>query len=180
MTGERILVACIGNIFRGDDAFGVEVARRLSARALPAGVLVKDFGIRGFDLTYALMDPRELTLLVDACPRGDQPGAIYVIEPDPPETEPVEDSQAPLETHGMNPMNVLRVVNAMGGAPSRILVVGCEPFDLGSEDEGKLGLSEIVEAAVGEAAELIETLVSRVLAGESVDEVLRSEVLQSH
>jgi hypothetical protein len=72
------------------------------------------------------------------------------------------------------------MINAIGGAPSRILIVGCEPFDLGSEEEGKLGMSDIVQAAAGEAAALIETLVSKVLAGESVEEVLRSEVLQSH
>ena len=27
---QRILIACVGNIFLGDDAFGVEVARALS------------------------------------------------------------------------------------------------------------------------------------------------------
>ena len=48
-----ILVAGIGNIFMGDDAFGCEVARRLAGRTLPEGVRVVDFGIRGFDLAYA-------------------------------------------------------------------------------------------------------------------------------
>ena len=78
----RILVAGIGNIFMGDDAFGVEVARRLSQRTLPAGVRVSDFGIRGFDLAYALQDGYETTILIDACPRGEEPGTLFVVEPD--------------------------------------------------------------------------------------------------
>ena len=53
----KILVAGVGNIFLGDDGFGVEVALSLSKRQLPESVQVKDFGIRGFDLAYALARP---------------------------------------------------------------------------------------------------------------------------
>ncbi|MGA7234724.1 MAG: hydrogenase maturation protease [Bryobacteraceae bacterium] len=162
MNHPRILVACIGNIFLGDDGFGTEVARRLAARTLPPEVSVKDFGIRGLDLTYALLDPYELTILVDACPRGGEPGSVYLIEPDPLTGN---DEPPRLEAHAMNPMNVLRAVKAMGGASGRILIVGCEPADLGPE-EGQLGLSEAVQAAVDEAVILIETLVSKLLEGE--------------
>jgi hydrogenase maturation protease len=77
-----ILVACIGNIFLGDDGFGVEVARELSKRPLPSDVLVRDFGIRGLDLAYALLDHSGLTILVDASPRGELPGTVYLIEPE--------------------------------------------------------------------------------------------------
>jgi hydrogenase maturation protease len=70
MTRPRILVAGVGNIFLGDDAFGVEVARRLARRELPDAVRVVDFGIRGLDLTYALLDGYEAVILVDALPRG--------------------------------------------------------------------------------------------------------------
>ena len=51
MTEPRILIACIGNIFLGDDGFGTEVARRLAQRDLPSDVILRDFGIRGLDLT---------------------------------------------------------------------------------------------------------------------------------
>src|SRR5437870_2595644 len=78
----RILVAGIGNIFLGDDAFGCEVVQRLAARAWPASVRVVDFGIRGFDLAYALMDGYDVTIFVDATPRADAPGTLYTIEPD--------------------------------------------------------------------------------------------------
>ena len=151
-----ILVACIGNIFLGDDGFGVEVARRLADQPMPPGVVLKDFGIRGLDLTYALLDSWDLVILVDACPRGGQPGEVYLIEPDP-----VDDRDRGIaDAHGMNPMKVLRLVKSMGGPSNRILIVGCEPADLGGDEEGKLGLSEPVAAAVGKAANIIGALVS--------------------
>lgn len=163
MTNRRILIACIGNIFLGDDGFGVEVARRLAERTLPSGVVLKDFGIRGFDLVYALLDPWDLVVLVDACSRGGEPGEVYVIEPDPVEAAPAATSPIHLDTHGMNPMNVLRMVKSMGGTPHRILIVGCEPADLGSDEEGKLGLSEPVETAVDSAVTMIHRLVGGAL-----------------
>jgi hydrogenase maturation protease len=166
MTPPRILVACIGNIFLGDDGFGVEVAKRLLPRTFPPQVSVRDFGIRGFDLAYALMDPYELTILVDACARGGAPGTIYLIEPDP--TDAPNASAAPMEAHGMNPMNVLRLVKSLGGEPGHVVIVGCEPDDLGSDEEGKMGLSEPVRAAVDEAIAMIEALIVKVLNGEPV------------
>jgi hydrogenase maturation protease len=163
MPNTSILVAGIGNIFLGDDGFGVEVARRLGERRLPEGVKVVDFGIRGFDLAYALMDAREdVTILVDAAPRGGAPGDLYVIEPDLGAGDGLEPQPAVTETHGMNPMSVLRMVKSMGGRLNRILVVGCEPLTLGPE-EGAMGLSEPVEAAVNEAVTLIESLAARIL-----------------
>jgi hydrogenase maturation protease len=80
--GKAILIAGIGNIFLGDDAFGVEVAKRLAGQSFPEGVRVVDFGIRGFDLAYALLEGPDVTILVDACPRGGAPGTVYVIEAD--------------------------------------------------------------------------------------------------
>jgi hydrogenase maturation protease len=165
MTG-RVLIACIGNIFLGDDGFGTEVARRMARRPLPPGVILQDFGIRGIDLTYALLEPFELVILVDACTRGGEPGTIYLVEPDAAEGIALDAIPARLEMHSMNPMNVLCAVKSMGGAPGRILIVGCEPEELGSETDGKLGLSDPVDAAVEEAIDLIETLVSKVLHGE--------------
>lgn len=157
MTPPRILIAGIGNIFMGDDGFGTEVARRLAGRELPPEVTLKDFGISGIDLTYALFDPYDLVILVDACARGGQPGTIYLIEP---KTE--DGITAPFEAHSMNPVNVLRTARQMGGARGRILLVACEPADLGPE-EGKMGLSDPVDAAIGEAVGMIEKLVAEKL-----------------
>ena len=168
MNPPRILIACVGNIFLGDDGFGVEVARRLAARRLPSDVLVKDFGIRGFDLAYALMESYELAILVDACARGGTPGTVYLIEPDPVEDDPAHPGLPQLEPHGMNPMNVLRLVKSLGGTPGRVLIVGCEPAELGSDSDGYIGLSEPVQAAIAEAIGLIDLLVSKVLDGNPV------------
>jgi hydrogenase maturation protease len=160
-----VLIAGIGNIFLGDDGFGVEVARLLASRELPEGVKVIDFGIRGFDLAYALMDGPGATILIDACPRGGEPGSVYVVAPDLGALDESESSQATADAHAMNPVSVLRMVKSMGGSPKRILLVGCEPMTLGPE-EGQMGLSAVVEAAVEEAVTVTEALVKKILSGE--------------
>jgi hydrogenase maturation protease len=157
-----ILVAGIGNIFLGDDAFGVEVARLLGNRKLPAAVRVVDFGIRGFDLAYALQDGYETTILVDACPHGEAPGTLYVIEPDLKSLDDPTAPRAVVEGHAMNPVNVLRMARAMNIELKNVLLVGCEPETLGGE-EGQMGLSAVVEAALEEAVELVESLIGKVL-----------------
>lgn len=154
---EKILVAGIGNIFLGDDGFGVEVAQRMARRKLPESVRVEEFGIRGIDLAYALMDGYELTILVDATPRGEVPGTIYVIEPECEQTE--SSRTAVIDGHGMNPMSVLGLVKSMGGKCERILIVGCEPEPL-LEAEGRMGLSEPVSGAVAPAIHTIEKLIA--------------------
>jgi hydrogenase maturation protease len=166
MPHPRILVAGIGNIFLGDDAFGSEVARRLALRELPEEVRVVDFGIRGFDLVYALLDGYDVTIFVDATPRGEAPGTLYTIEPDLNELNELDAEAMMVETHGMNPMKVLGMVKSMGGEFKRILLVGCEPAPLESED-GYMGLSEPVEAAVDEAVMLVESLVRVILEEEN-------------
>jgi hydrogenase maturation protease len=163
MEQPRILIACIGNIFQADDAFGVEVAKHLAKRSLPDTVRVVDYGIRGFDLAYALMDGYEVTIFVDATMRGGTPGTLYVIEPDLQELGEQNEQGLMIEPHGMNPMKVLSMAYSMGAQFKRLLVVGCEPETLGGE-EGAMGLSEPVQAAVIEAVSLVEGLVRENLA----------------
>jgi hydrogenase maturation protease len=166
-----ILVAGIGNIFLGDDAFGGEVARRLSTREFPPTVRVTDFGIRGYDLAYALLDGYDITILVDACPRGEPAGTLYVIEPDLKDLGGPEEPQCAVEAHSMNPLNVLRLATSLGPV-KRVLLVGCEPETLGPE-EGQMGLSEPIEAAVGEAVRLVESLIEKILGGnDSLQQIL--------
>jgi hydrogenase maturation protease len=122
---------------------------------------VVDFGIRGFDLAYALMEEHNLAILVDALPRGGQPGTLYVIRPNP---DALEDAlETTLDTHGMDPAKALRLVRAMGGEPGKILVVGCEPAVVESREDGQMGLSGPVQAAVPEAVALIESLITKAL-----------------
>lgn len=176
MTAGRVLVAGIGNIFLGDDAFGVEVARRLARRGLPDGVRVVDFGIRGFDLALALLDDDDAAILVDATPRGEAPGTLYVIEPDLDAVDEPGTSGAGIEPHSLDPVKVLRLVKALGGRPSRLLVVGCEPATFGEEGGGQMGLSAPVAAALEEAVSLIESLVGDILDEDDGEDGVTSRV----
>ena len=160
MSRKRVLVAGVGNIFLGDDGFGVEVVRRLAEREMPEGVEVKDFGIRGMDLAYALHEDYEAVVFVDAVPRGEEPGTVYLIEP-----EIEDDGEVSLDTHGMDPVKVIKLSRALGAKPTRTLVVGCEPqVVLSGEDydDMSMELSEPVQAAVGEAVKLVESLVEEI------------------
>jgi hydrogenase maturation protease len=150
----RILVAGIGNVFLGDDGFGVALADRLARRALPAGVEVVDYGIRGMDLAYALHDGWDAVVLLDATPRGRAPGTLYVIEPDLADLSPAVDA------HGMDPVMVLGLAQALGGPLPRVLVVGCEPQTVmrGDEEDVVAAISEPVRAALDEGVRLVEAL----------------------
>ncbi|MFM0336702.1 hydrogenase maturation protease [Paraburkholderia fungorum] len=169
-----ILVAGIGNVFLGDDGFGVEVVRRLRERlaagewpALADCVEVADFGICGIDLCYALLDGVASAILVDAMQRGDAPGTLYVIEPSAGESagdEATEPYALPvaMSPHEMDPARVLQTVRMLGGGCEDIVVLGCEPQDFGFEhgEEGRMGLSGPVAAAVEPATELTVKLVT--------------------
>jgi hydrogenase maturation protease len=160
----QILVAGIGNIFLGDDAFGSEVARRLMRRPQPPHVRVADFGIRGLDLVYALLDGCDTAILIDAVPRpGEPPGTLFLLEPP---VRPNDESSPPLiEAHSMDPMKVLRTAAAMGAKVGRVLIVGCQPSSPQSPDDDgcdtPMGMSAAVTAAVDEAVAMVESLVER-------------------
>ncbi|MCN9242246.1 hydrogenase maturation protease [Streptomyces sp. RY43-2] len=151
-----VLVAGIGNIFLGDDGFGVETARALAARPRPDRAEVVDIGVRGVHLAYQLLDGYDTLILVDTTVRGEEPGTLYVLEPD---TAGTGTPGAPLDGHRMTPDAVLALLGTLcaqtgGEPPRRTLVVGCEPASL---DEG-IGLSPQVSAAVPEAVRLIEEM----------------------
>ncbi|MGJ3561927.1 hydrogenase maturation protease [Streptomyces sp. INA 01156] len=156
--GTRTLVAGVGNIFLGDDGFGVETARRLAREDLPAGVEVADIGIRGVHLAYQLLDGYDTLVIVDATARGGEPGTLYLIDAGTPDgTGPAAD--VPLDGHRMSPDAVLALLATLcagtGATPRRTLVVGCEPACL---DE-TLELSPQVAAAVPEAVRMVTDLV---------------------
>jgi hydrogenase maturation protease len=150
----RTLVAGIGNIFLSDDGFGVEVANRLSEEQLPEEVRVFDAGIRARDLAYELLDGAYTrAILVDAVARGGPPGTVYVIEPDV--TQQGATAFADINGHAMDAEGTLAFVHALGGASTRILIVGCEPA---SVEEG-MGLTPPVAAAVDEAVSVVRRLI---------------------
>ncbi|MDQ6825526.1 MAG: hydrogenase maturation protease [Candidatus Eremiobacteraeota bacterium] len=144
----RTLVAGVGNVFFGDDGFGVEVARRLTALQWPADVKVADFGIRGMHLAYEIMSGYERVILIDATPRGNEPGTVYVIEPD---TTTVS---AAADAHSMALTGVFGFMRTLGGVEPHIIIVGCEPASV----EERMGLSESVERAVETAVLKIQNI----------------------
>jgi hydrogenase maturation protease len=151
----KVLVAGIGNLFLGDDGFGVEVAGRLTRRPMPEGVLVADFGIRGVHLAYELLGGYDALVLVDAVPLGEPPGTIAVIEPDLSKLAPVGDLEPALDAHSMSPAVVLTTLAGLGGRVGRVIVIGCQPAVL---TEG-IGLSEPVAAAVEAAVDVVADVV---------------------
>jgi hydrogenase maturation protease len=162
-----ILVAGIGNIFLQDDGFGVEVAKRLADSELPEGVKVTDFGIRGVHLAYEMLDGGyDTTILIDAAPRGEAPGTVYLIEPD---LDNIDAQQsASMDAHSMDPQVVFATLKSLGGSPRRVLIVGCEPLVI---DDG-IGLSEPVGRAVEEAVRLVHSVVDDLAAERMSQEVV--------
>jgi hydrogenase maturation protease len=175
MKSPRVLVAGVGNIFLGDDAFGVEVAARLQSRRPPDEARVVDFGVRGLDLAYALLDGYEAVILVDATQRGGPPGTLYILELDVDATAGTDGPEPSIEGHSLDPVRVFRLVRAMGGEVGRILLVGCEPSPFGESDDMRDGLSEAVCRAVDEAVVVVESLVERLLRGETVENHVMTE-----
>jgi hydrogenase maturation protease len=156
----RVLVAGVGNIFFGDDGFGVEVARELAGRSLPDGVRVADFGIRGVHLAFELLDGYDVLVLVDAVPMNEEPGTLAVVE-----VEPTLSGTGPaLDAHSMSPAAVLSLLADLQGSVGRVLVVGCEPAVIGDG----IGLSPVVAAAVPAAVDAVEALVAGL--GPNIDE----------
>jgi hydrogenase maturation protease len=164
---KRVLVAGVGNIFLGDDGFGVEVAHRLQSEERPESVKVVDFGIRGVHLAYELLEGYDLLILIDAAPRGRAPGTVYVLEPDLSESALGENlasaarqGESPLiDAHGLEPDSVFALLKVLGGGVGRALVVGCEPQSVTEQ----MGLSDAVAAAVDEGVRIVRELIAEAI-----------------
>ena len=138
----KILVAGVGNIFLGDDAFGVEMIQRLRATPLPAEVTLTDFGIRSFDLAYAMADGYDVIVLLDAISRGESPGTVSLVEP---EVKSFGDAGQPVDAHSTNLQYALQMVSSLGG------------------QLGSLFLSEQEESAIPNAIQMLLTLLHELL-----------------
>ena len=146
----RVLIAGVGNVFFGDDGFGPEVARALAQAPVP-GAKVEDFGIRGLHLAYELLNGYDRAIIIDAVPRGDVPGTLYVIEPDTTVLPATPDA------HSMDLGNVFAYLRTLGGAPPPLTIVGCEPENV----EPGMGLSDVVANSVEGAAALVRRLIDQ-------------------
>jgi hydrogenase maturation protease len=153
----RVIVGCVGNVLRGDDGFGPAVAERLTR--LPEGAEVVETGIGGIALLQELLAGCDGLVLIDAVDRGEEPGTVFLIEPE------VYDGEHVPDVHLANPERVLTMAKAMGALPERVLIVGCQPAEV---DELEQGLSSAVERAVAVAAARVDEAVRGWLA-EPVD-----------
>jgi hydrogenase maturation protease len=194
MTG-RMLIAGIGNIFLGDDGFGVEVAKRLAGADLPSWVQVADYGISGMHLAYDLADGYDAAILIDTAQRGGEPGTLTVIEAAPGgEAAPGDEAasggeaaptgqpdpaggalaESPLfDAHGMQPDVVLGVLDMLGAGSARVLVVGCEPASLDYGMELSEPVAKAVDVAVGVVMDLIAEADAARSSGEGASDVSR-------
>lgn len=159
----RVLVAGIGNVFLGDDGFGVEVVRRLGEHPRRPGVDVVDFGIRGMDLVYALGNGYHAVVLVDAAPRNAAPGTVSLVEPE------LDEMPASPDPHRMDPVSVLRQARECGPLPERILLVACEPATQIRGDDPRLimELSAPVRDGVDRAVRLLDSLLAELTDGQN-------------
>lgn len=165
MTEDRlrsILVAGVGNAWLRDDGFGGEVARGLTERELPEGVTVMDSGTGGLDLAYEVMRGYDALVILDVSRQGGEPGTLYVMEADE-ESVPagIEDGDV-INPHAMDPQSVLRFVRSVGAWPGRVIVIACEPADVG---EMGWGLSPPVGQAVRRAVDLVAQTVQELRTG---------------
>jgi hydrogenase maturation protease len=161
----KILVAGIGDIFHGDDGFGCEVIRELHHVEFPDEVTVTDFGIRSYDLAYALADGYDLKILVDAITQKATPGTVYLMEPDLDRLNALQSTE--ISTQATAPIAALQLARSIGTLHGRFFVIGCEPEALG-DDNGEPALSEPVREAVPQAVKMICRLVADALAVEAL------------
>ncbi len=162
MSGERILVAGLGNLFRGDDAFGSEVARRLLQCELPPDVRVIDFGTRGYDFAFSLADGYQYVLIIDAIRRGAEPGTLYVFEPELDELASLRHDEFSDQSHDMNPLAAIKLTRTLSETLPRLVLLGCEPLELGDDQQGHLGLSDPLAAAIDPAVDKVMSLLAEI------------------
>jgi hydrogenase maturation protease len=109
------------------------------------------------DLAYAMQDGYDAVVLLDATPRGQAPGTLYVIEPE------LDGIEMTVDAHGMDPVKVLALARTLGAEMlPRTLVVGCEPQTrMSVEDERIVAeLSEPVRASLERGVALVEDLLT--------------------
>jgi hydrogenase maturation protease len=176
----RVLIAGIGNIFAGDDAFGVAVAQKLSDADFRSDVRVMDIGIRSIDLGFALIDGYDVTILVDATSRGGEPGTLYTIAIEPDDIPDAADDACMVNSHGLDPVRVLALAKSMGAKFKHVLLVACEPQVLDRDESGYIGLSAAVEAAIDPAIDTIRQLVQDFTGRELLLNPLRKQEVCSH
>jgi hydrogenase maturation protease len=143
----QLRIIGVGQEWRGDDAAGLLVARRLRELVGPEVMVLEDTG----SMIHLLDDWQEAdaVILIDAVHGGGQPGEIYRF--------PVHESPLPAEffpaasSHAWGVAQATALGRVLGQLPSFLVVYGIEGrnFDLGQE------LSPEVARAIPEVARRI-------------------------
>ncbi len=159
----KILIAGMGNVLRGDDAFGIRVVESLAASGrVPDGVRVYEAGIAGIPLVQELMSGYDALIVVDAVDRGATPGTLFVLEPHQPELNDLELArlhQSMVDAHYADPSKVLLLARALNVCPPKVLIVGCQPEFVEDAVEGmRAAIERAVPLAVERVLSLVEEL----------------------
>ncbi len=180
----RILVAGIGNPALGDDAFGIEVVRACAHSDRLATVIVRDFGLRGRELAQTLCEDWDAAIVVDATPRGRQPGSVFVLELDLPRAGQTEGKNSSLFAAGdfgqrLDPVAVLQLAASLGARIGRLFLIGGEPART-AVDGFVPDLSPRARSAVPRAVAMIEALAARLLTNHAATRAHPAPALLAH
>jgi hydrogenase maturation protease len=157
------LVACVGNVLRGDDGFGQAVEAQLREMRLPPDVDLIETGIGGMGIVQQLMEGYESLIVVDAVDRAEKPGTVIVLEPEVPEPGDLDLAdwrERFSNLHLAEPSRVFLLARAIGVLPARVRLIGCQPL---SCEEYTLELSPPVAAAVDVACHYVLDLAAEAL-----------------
>jgi hydrogenase maturation protease len=134
----------VGNAYRGDDAAGLVVARRLRERGV--ATLEQEGEPVGLIEAFA---GRSAVVLVDAVHSGAAPGTVHRIDA---AAGPLPATlRGSTSTHAVGLGETLELARALGRLPPRALVYGVE----GARFETGAGLSDEVEAAIAPLVDAI-------------------------
>ncbi len=160
----RILIAGVGNVLRCDDAFGVEVARRLERTCLPEGVKVVETGIAGLALLSELQEGWDALVVVDAVDHQRSHGTVMLIEPEVVDVHQLsfdEKNDVLADMHMATPERVMMLAKALGVLPPTVLMVGCQIIDPDAVGEEMTPpVVAAVEVAVHEVLRYVNDLVA--------------------
>jgi hydrogenase maturation protease len=143
MESSAVLVIGVGNAFRGDDAVGLVVARRLGQRGVP----VREESGEGTALMEG-WDGAAAVFVIDAVHSGAAPGAVHRLDA---QARPIPGQFFHYSTHAFGVAEAIELARALGRLPPRLVVYGVEGKSFAAGE----GLSPEVEAA---AAQVVERL----------------------
>lgn len=157
-----VLVACFGNVLRGDDGFGTAVSEHLLTMTWPGEVEIMDVGIGGIHLVQELMRGVDALIVVDAVDLGLDAGTVVVQRPDVADVSLMAADQRRDELadmHFATPERALMLARGLGVLPRTTVVVGVQTTDTERVGAGlSPATSDAVQIAVQEVRRIVADL----------------------